>query len=157
MLIFHHTYLYFKVFQWTYFSHTNLSFSLLYLSSRDHLLWEYFWWSREVDHQVFHPLLLGICRGAALANYCACACRSYRNKWGTCESRVLEGALCKCCGIEWSCRILLVKILNSVEGGDIKQVCSSLETNLPCLRLLISHSLTCVYISFMLLLFIYIC
>ena len=39
----------------------------------------------------------------------------------------------------------LVKILHSVEGGDVEQECSNLETNLPCLRLL-SLSLTCVYI-----------
>ena len=28
---------------------------------------------------------------------------------------------------------ILVKILLSVEGGDVEQVCSNLETNLPCL------------------------
>ena len=39
----------------------------------------------------------------------------------------------------------LVKILHSVEGGDVEQGCSNLETNLPCLRLR-SLSLTCVYI-----------
>ena len=38
---------------------------------------------------------------------------------------------------------ILVKILHSVEGGDVEQVCSNLEINLPCLRLL---SLTCIYI-----------
>ena len=38
-----------------------------------------------------------------------------------------------------------MKILHSVEGGDIEQGCSNLEINLPCLRLL-SLSLTCVYI-----------
>ena len=30
-------------------------------------------------------------------------------------------------------RSILVKILHSVEGGDEKQVCSNLETILPCL------------------------
>ena len=44
---------------------------------------------------------------------------------------------------------ILVETLHSVEGGDIEQVCSNLETNLPCLRLL-SLSLTCVYILLML-------
>ena len=39
----------------------------------------------------------------------------------------------------------LVKILHSVEGGDVEQGCLNLETNLPCLRLL-SLSLTYVYI-----------
>ena len=43
----------------------------------------------------------------------------------------------------------IVKILHSVEGRDVEQVCSSLETNLPCLRLL-SLSLTCLYILLML-------
>jgi len=47
----------------------------------------------------------------------------------------------------------LVKILHSVEGRDVEQVCSNLETILPCLRLLslslsISHLslyLACLY------------
>ena len=39
----------------------------------------------------------------------------------------------------------LVKIFHSVEGGDVEQGCSNLETNLPCLRLLYL-SLICVYI-----------
>ena len=41
---------------------------------------------------------------------------------------------------------ILVEILYSVDGGDVEQVCSNLETNLPYLRLLISLSLslTCV-------------
>ena len=39
----------------------------------------------------------------------------------------------------------LVESLHSVEGWDVEQGCSNLETNLPCLRLL-SLSLTCVYI-----------
>ena len=47
---------------------------------------------------------------------------------------------------------ILVKILHSVEGGDVEQVCSNLETNLSCLRLLISLSL--VFLSCMLILFI---
>ena len=51
---------------------------------------------------------------------------------------------------------ILVEILQSVEGGDVEQVCSNLETILLCLRLLISLSLTCVYISCMLIcLFLY--
>ena len=39
-----------------------------------------------------------------------------------------------------------MEILHSDEGRNIEQVCSNLETNLPCLRLLISLSLslTCV-------------
>jgi len=47
---------------------------------------------------------------------------------------------------------IIVKILHSGEGEDVEQVCSNLETNLPCLRLLISLSL--VFISCMLILFI---
>ena len=40
---------------------------------------------------------------------------------------------------------ILAEILHSVEGGDVEQGRSNLETNLSCLRLL-SLSLTCVYI-----------
>ena len=39
----------------------------------------------------------------------------------------------------------IVKILHSVEGGDVEQGCSNLEINLLCLRLL-SLSLTYIYI-----------
>jgi len=48
---------------------------------------------------------------------------------------------------------ILMKILHSVKGGDVEKVCSNLKTNLSCLRLLLS--LTCVYISCMLILFIF--
>ena len=41
---------------------------------------------------------------------------------------------------------ILVEILDSVEGGDVEQVCSNLETNLSCLRLL-SLSLTSLYLA----------
>ena len=41
---------------------------------------------------------------------------------------------------------ILVKILYSIEGGDVEQVCSNLETNLSCLRVL-SLSLTCLYLA----------
>ena len=44
----------------------------------------------------------------------------------------------------------LVKILHSVEGGDVEYGCSNLETNLPCLRLLslsLSLSLSISYLS----------
>ena len=46
---------------------------------------------------------------------------------------------------------ILVEILHSVEGGDVEQVCSNLETNIPCLRLL-SLYLLLVFISCMLIL-----
>ena len=46
---------------------------------------------------------------------------------------------------------ILVEILHSVEGGDVEQGCSNLETNLPCLRLL-SLYLSLVFISCMLIL-----
>ena len=49
----------------------------------------------------------------------------------------------------------LVEILHSVEGGDVEKGYSNLETNLPCLRLL-SLYLSLVFISCMLLLFIFI-
>ena len=50
----------------------------------------------------------------------------------------------------------LVEILHSVEGGDVEQVCSNIETNLLCLRLL-SLSLTCLYVLYAHIAFIFIC
>ena len=53
---------------------------------------------------------------------------------------------------------ILVKILYSVKGGDVEQVCLNLETNLPCLRLLsLSLSLTYLYILHANIVFIFIC
>ena len=51
---------------------------------------------------------------------------------------------------------ILVEILHSVEGGDVEQMCSNLETILPCLRML-SLSLTCLYILLMLIAHIFTC
>ena len=47
-----------------------------------------------------------------------------------------------------------MEILHSVEGGDVEQVCSNLETNLSCLRLLMSLSLV-FYILHALIVYIY--
>ena len=60
--------------------------------------------------------------------------------------RVLVGTPCRCCGTEWSGGIDFSENPSSVEGGDVEQVCSNLETNIPCLRLL-SLSLTCLYLT----------
>ena len=105
----------------------------------------------------FSSLYWGVIEVAASASlrvrvYCSCG-----KSEGLTGSRVLEGAHCRCCNTEWSCRIVLVKILHSVEGKDVEQACLNLEIIFPYLRLLISLSLTCVYISCMLLLFISIC
>jgi len=48
----------------------------------------------------------------------------------------------------------LVEILHSVEGGDVEQGCSNLETNLSCLRLLFLY-LSLVFISCLCLLSLY--
>ena len=42
---------------------------------------------------------------------------------------------------------ILVKIFHSVKDMDVNQVCSILETNLPCLRLLLSLSLVFIYLA----------
>ena len=42
---------------------------------------------------------------------------------------------------------VLVEILHSVEGGDVEQRCSNLETILPCLQLLISLSVVFIYLA----------
>ena len=67
-----------------------------------------------------------------------CSCG---NKRGTRESKELVGVAAPSDPVG----SVLVEILSSVEGGDVEQVCSNLETNLPCLRLL-SLYLTCLYI-----------
>ena len=75
-------------------------------------------------------------RASGLA-VCSCG-----NKRGTRESKELVGVAAPSDPVG----SILVEILHSVEGGDVEQVCSNLETNLPCLRLL-SLSLTCLYLA----------
>ena len=41
---------------------------------------------------------------------------------------------------------IIVEILHNVEGGDVEQVCSNLKIILSCLRLLISLSLSLVFL-----------
>ena len=65
---------------------------------------------------------------------------------------------CRCCGTgERSIGIEHSGNPSCVEGGDVEQVCSNLETNSLCLRLLylslslslvyILHAITCLYLS----------
>ena len=73
-----------------------------------------------------------------------CSCE---NKRGTRESKELVGVAAPSDPVG----SILVEILHSAEGGGVKQVCSNLETNLPCLRLLPLYLLL-VFISCMLIL-----
>jgi len=63
--------------------------------------------------------------------------------------RVLEET-CRCCGIKWSCRIIIMEILHCGEGGEVKQltrtskkfpcVCDFLSLSLYSLVLYILHA-----------------
>jgi len=138
------------------------------------------WRSREEFTMCFN-LYLRYCRGWGLSELVSSCCVEFLRELsvdvrprqasmlacvvlaGTSERlvspRVLVWTHCRCCGAEWSCVIVLVKILHSVEGGDIEQVCSNLETILPCLRLLISLSLShlCLYILHVYIVLIFTC
>jgi len=71
-----------------------------------------------------------------------------RTSEGLVRPRVLEGARCRCCGIEWSCRIDYSENLHSVEGGDVEQV-SRTSKQLSHICDCSSFSLTCVlYLAF---------
>ena len=63
-------------------------------------------------------------RRASELAVCSCG-----NKRGTRESKELVGVAAPSDPVG----SILVKILHSVEGGNVEQVCSNLETNLPCL------------------------
>ena len=86
-------------------------------------------------------------RQASELAVCSCG-----NKRGTRESKELVGVAAPSDPVG----SILVKILHSVEGGDVVQVCSNLETNLSCLRLL-SLSLTFVYILHAYIVYLFIC
>ena len=72
-----------------------------------------------------------------------CSCE---NKRGTREFKELVGVAAPSDPVG----SILMEILHSVEGGDVEQGCSNLETNLPCLRLLslsLSISHLCLYLA----------
>ena len=52
---------------------------------------------------------------------------------GLVSPRVLEGAHVGIAAPSDLARSILAEILHSVEGGNVEQVCSNLETILPCL------------------------
>ena len=88
------------------------------------------------------------------ASMLACVC-SCGNKRGTSELR--SSSVNSFVGVAASSDpvgSILVEILHSVEGGDIKQGCSNFETNLPSLRLL-SLSHLCLYLAFLHCLYLY--
>jgi len=147
------------------------AFPLLYPSSRIFVMRSVYWWSREEIAKCSTFLFWRSCRGCGLCELVgsscieflrefiievrprrACVCCSCGNKWGTAGPRVLEGARCRCCGTNWSCRINFSENLSLRWRRGYRASGSNLEIILPCLRLLISPSLICVYISCMLLL-----
>jgi len=79
------------------------------------------------DQQVFQHVVGGVIRGAASASECACVYCSYGNKWGTCGSKSSSVNSLLVLWNEWSCRIVIVEILHSVEGKNVVQGCSNLE------------------------------
>ena len=103
----------------------------------------------------FRVLVRALCRGAASASLRACGVlflREQERDWrvqrsSSVNSRVGVAAPSDPVGS------ILVEILHSVEGGDVEQVCSNLETILSCLRLL-SPYLSLVFISCLYLLLI---
>ena len=64
---------------------------------------------------------------------------------GCAGPRVLVWTRCRCCDTKWSCGIIIVKILHSVEGRDVEQVTSNLRTIL-CVCDCSSLSHLCLYI-----------
>ena len=96
---------------------------------------------------MFRVLVGARCRGAASASLRACVCLFLREQVkGLVSPRSSSvNSLVGVAAPSDPVGSILVKILHSVEGGDVEQGCSNLETNPPCLRLL-SLTLTCVYI-----------
>jgi len=102
---------------------------------------------KRSDHKCSTFVFGGVVEVAALASLRVRVCYSCGNKWGTCGSK--SSTRCRCCGTEWSCGIVIVEILHSGEDGRA----SVLEHRNKSLVFAIAYlSLTCIYISCMLLL-----
>ena len=138
------------------FSHTSLSFLLLYSFSKDPYFWVIFGDQDKKITKCSNPLYWEVVEvRPRQPNVLVCVVLAGTSE-GLPGPKVLEGARYRYCGTKWSYGIVIVKILYSVEGGDVEQVCSNVEINLPCLRLL-SLSLTCLYILHANIVFIFIC
>ena len=68
-------------------------------------------------------------------------CCSCGNKRGTRESKELVGVAAPSDPVG----SIFVKILHSVEGRDVEQGCSNLETNLTCIYILHAHIVNLFY------------
>ena len=131
-----------------YFSHTYLSFPLIYpfyrrvvvrviLGDQSVVITKVpilVLRRRTCGFAVFRVLVRALCRGAASANLRACGVLFLREQER--DQRVQE--------FQWELLVgvaapsdpvgsILVEILHSVEDGDVEQVCSNLEIILPCL------------------------
>jgi len=148
LLTFQKNFLSFSLSYLSSFSHTSLSFTLLYISYRIFGRESVCLWSRS-DHKVFYFVLR---RSWRLLSRQACEFALCVVLAGTSEGlvgqKVLEGANCRCCETEWSCRIIVSEnpLLRWRRGRRASG--SNLETILLCLRLLISLSThLCLYLT----------
>jgi len=103
---------------------------------------------------IFHPLYLRCCRGCSLDKLSGSHVLFLREQVR--DLQVQEFLRKLVVGVAAPSDLtgsILVEILHSVEGQDVEQVCSSFETILPCLWLLISLFLSYLcFISCMLIL-----
>ena len=89
------------------------------------------------------------------ASVLACVVHAGTSKGHACPI-VLEGARCWYCGTEWSCRIVIVKILHSSEGGDIEK-CAQISKQFFRICNCSSLSHLCLYILHAYIVYVFIC
>ena len=147
------------------FSSTNLSYFLTeawaiycYINALGILVCESYFCDQEKWSQVFHPLVLRSCKRCGLGKLVCLRVLFLREKMR--DLRVQEFLRELIVDVATPSDLVgsfLVKILHSVEGGDVEHVYSNLKIILLCLWLLISLSLSCVYILHAYIVHIFIC
>ena len=89
---------------------------------------------KRSDHQVLHLCIWRSCRGCGLGELTGSGVLFLREQVR--ELRVQEFLRELIVGVVASSNLagsIIVEMLHSVEGRNVEQVCSNLETNLPCL------------------------
>ena len=124
----------------------------------------FYWWSKCLDHQEIFSCFLeeaDKCVRGGLEFVCELLFEVRPRRAS--ELAVCTGLesprACRCCGTEeWSIGIKHSGNPSCVEGGDVEQVCSNLETNPFCLRLLtlsLSLFVPCLYLAYYYCVYIY--
>ena len=109
------------------------AFSLPHLSYRIFVCESACWWSREEITKCSNHYIWRSCRGCGLGELVGSCVLFLREQVRDLRVQEFLREIVQVLRHRVICRIVIVEILHSIEGGDGEQVCSNLEITIPCL------------------------